>query len=86
MSQAQASRTLFAVPAGTKPTPCKRCGMSVFWVQVRGGWKLIDCSAVGGVEPSESKDTRQLGMFGGTEVRAGLGVNHFDDCPPDGAA
>lgn len=79
------TRPMFTVPAGTKPTTCRRCRMRVYWITVAGRPRLIDCSVIGGSEPSEAVDPRQQGLFGESEVRDGKGVSHWDDCAPDGS-
>lgn len=81
----RANRPMITVPAGTKPVTCRRCRMSVYWVRINGFPRLVDCSVLGGIEPSEAADPQQVGLFGETEIRDGAGVNHFDDCAPDGA-
>lgn len=71
------------VPAGAKPVECDRCRERMYWGQSGNGrWVMVDCSAPGASEPSESKDTKQLGIFGATEVKDGAGINHFIACPP----
>lgn len=76
--------TVYRVPAGTRPFTCKgpNCGKAFYWVKGPNGIVPVDCTAEGGVAPSEAKDRRQADLFQPeVDVHDGKGVNHFLTCP-----
>lgn len=63
----------FDVPAGTKPSECRSCRATIYWIETPNGKRMpVDCDVDGGSEPWK-------GVPGDGE-RDGHGVSHFATC------
>lgn len=77
----------YAVPAGTRATPCRgaTCRVRMYWVTAPNGLRVpVDCDVPGGERPSETAHRDQADMFapgGLADVHDGRGVSHLPICP-----
>lgn len=64
----------FDVPAGTRPSECRSCKATVFWIETDYGKRMpVDCDVAGGYEPGPRSPRG--------DHLDGHGVSHFSTCP-----
>lgn len=78
MSTIAAIRGFFAIPAGTKPSQCDRCGQTIYWIQHQ--CKPKRKGEIGKIKPIPISVKDNIHAIVPTDTTWGQGPSHFSDC------
>lgn len=78
MTTVAAIRGFFAIPAGTKPSQCGKCGQLIYWIEHK--CKPRRKGEIGITKPLPISIKNDVRAIAPTETTWGQGFSHFADC------